>query len=99
MQHYHTTNTRHSHGVTLEGSYPNNMTTCYTGYSGGTVRAFLDTGVGPAISINQSGDDSDSGNARVIGTGATKTNTESNDNNAIENRPKNYTVKIWKRTA
>ena len=25
--------------------------------------------------------------------------TESNDANAIENRPKNYTVKIWKRTA
>ena len=25
--------------------------------------------------------------------------TESNDASAIENRPKNYTVKIWKRTA
>jgi len=24
--------------------------------------------------------------------------TDSNDNNAIENRPKNYTIKIWKRT-
>lgn len=26
-------------------------------------------------------------------------NTASNDNNGIENRPTNYTVKIWKRTA
>lgn len=28
-----------------------------------------------------------------------KQNTEGNDPNGIENRPKNYTIKIWKRTA
>ena len=29
----------------------------------------------------------------------TKTSTEGNDTNALETRPKNYTIKIWKRTS
>lgn len=38
--------------------------------------------------------------SRYIGNeGVNRQYTESNDTNAIENRPKNYTVKIWKRTA
>ena len=38
--------------------------------------------------------------SRYIGNeGVNRQYTESNDANAIENRPKNYTVKIWKRTA
>ena len=31
--------------------------------------------------------------------GASKQYTDSNNNNANENRPENFTVKIWKRTA
>ena len=38
--------------------------------------------------------------SRYIGNeSVNRQNTESNDTNAIENRPKNFTIKVWKRTA
>lgn len=53
------------------------------------------------ITVNGLGDDWRlSTESRYIGNeGVNRQYTESNDANAIENRPKNYTVKIWKRTA
>lgn len=99
MQHYHNTDITHSHGVTMYKSYPNLGAYGYGASSGTSIICLFNYGDEQFINIKDGGGTKSSGNSLAIGTGTTKTNTESNDNNAIENRPKNYTVKIWKRTA
>lgn len=114
MDHKHFTNINHGHTINDPGHRHTVWTSSYSGdatcipqqtngvgldYNGGKYGNMSSSGTG--ITVNGTGDDWRlSTESRYINdTNVNRQNTESNDTNAIENRPKNYTVKIWKRTA
>ena len=109
MQHYHYTNINHGHGITDPGHYhayniatnsggayaaPGDMGFYYENYAGIT-----DTKT-TGISVNGTGDlQKFSSGSLANNQWDGRTQTDSNNSNANENRPQNFTVKIWKRIA
>ena len=110
MQHYHVTDIQHTHGINDPGhthSYyvatnsggayaaPGDMGFYYENYPGTT------EGATTGISIKYLADNEKlkTSGGSITAQGAQRTSTDSNNTNNNENRPKNYTVKIWKRTA
>lgn len=96
----------HNHGLSVFKNVVNNgvdsgILPVYNDGQGASLRYPIGpSGIGITIQHGPSDRNRLSTEARYIGNeGVNRQYTESNDNNAIENRPKNYTVKIWKRTA
>ena len=101
--------TPHSHGIYDFGTHDFNETTVETNVFGAT-RIIVGNGqtwggIGikgsnANVSVIGTGDlNKPSTNSYYHGTTIDRNSTDSNNDNANENRPENFTVKIWKRTA
>ena len=114
MDHKHYTDIMHRHGITDPGHKHDLYGPLYDGNadvptywsSGVGISHHGSWGVGPSatgITVNNIAENERwrlSTESRFIGNETVNRQyTDSNDTNAIENRPNNYTVKIWKRTA
>lgn len=115
MQHYHYTNIAHGHEISdsghlhamprfVEGSDPvpseqktadnNNTSTYGNAYQQNTFRSTTGVRVVDLPETNKF-----SSGALANNQWAGRTETDSNDNNAQENRPSNFTARLWKRIA
>lgn len=114
MQHYHYTDLAHGHTVNDPGHYHNTPLQIFNNPNGALVRDGCALGInGDGIGQNNNYSSRDATGITVNDLSTTnrwssgayenavtqRLSTDSNDTNAIENRPINYTVKIWKRTA
>lgn len=114
MQHYHYTNINHGHTINDPG-HGHSIGFYYYSDAGSSVIINSIPGVANSgletkfsnvdnkttgISVNGTGDDHKlSSGALANAQWAGRTETDSNDNNAQENRPSNFTARLWKRIA
>ena len=110
MQHYHVTDIQHAHGITDPGhihGYERGSNNDESFAGAGAYRFFYTYSLfntysaKTGITINSLAE-----NERYRRSGGSidslsneRTQTDSNNSNANENRPENFTIKIWKRTA
>ncbi len=112
MAHYHSTDINHGHGIndpSHSHKFSGNKVVENYGfvsggyYAGDATLSLYENWTEMArtnISVNDTGPlNKSSGNSLYFGTGNERNYTASNNGNANESRPENFTVKIWKRTA